>query len=46
MSGVNFNNKGNAAKIKACLDSDKQKDLRTNHFEIGGGSAKITNSVQ
>jgi hypothetical protein len=44
MTAQTFTNKGNATK--ATLDKEKQNDLRTNHFSIGGPSARITNSVQ
>lgn len=45
VSHVIYNDKGNPAKVKATLDDAKKKDLRTNHFNIGGPTANITKSV-
>jgi hypothetical protein len=42
---VNHNYKGNAAEIAGQLDAAKQKDLRTNHFSIGGNSANVTQTT-
>ena len=42
---VNHNYKGNAALIAGQLDPAKQKDLRTNHFSIGGHSANVTQTT-
>jgi len=47
MTVANFNKKGdNYAALKATLDTEKKSDLRNNHFDIGGPSARITTSMQ
>lgn len=42
---LNHNNKGNPLEIRTQLDVNQKNDLRSNHFEIGGTSAKITQST-
>lgn len=46
MSTMSHNHKGNASKIRGVLDEDKKKDLRTNHFTIGGSSANVSRTTQ
>ena len=46
VSQKNYRSQGNSAQIKASLDAAKQKDLRTNHFTIGGPTANTNSSVQ
>lgn len=46
MQKLMYNYKGNAANLKGQLDEKKKKDLRTNHFTIGGKSANVTHTVQ
>jgi hypothetical protein len=42
---VSHNYKGDAGQLKVKLDLEKKKDLRTNHFNIGGTSAKVVNTT-
>jgi len=42
---VHHNHKGNAVEIAGQLDAAKLKDLRTNHFSIGGNSANVTQTT-
>ena len=44
-SNVKFNNKGNACQLRAKLDESKKKDLRQNHFEIGGPTAAFKSTT-
>lgn len=37
--------KDTAKHERAVLDFAKKQDLRTNHFDFGGGSAKVTESI-
>lgn len=46
MSTLKHDFKGNASELKGQLDGDKKKDLRTNHFSIGGPSANVHRTVQ
>ena len=45
MQKLMHNYKGNAVNLKGQLDDKKKKDLRTNHFTIGGTSANFTHTV-
>ena len=39
-------NQGDSSQIKARLDAQKSKDLKCNHFDIGGSTANTTQSLQ
>ena len=41
-TAFHHNNKGQSSEVKAKLDAEKKKDLRRNHFDIGGRSASVT----
>lgn len=45
MSSIIHNHKGDSSLVMGKLDVEKKKDLRKNHFEIGGISANVTNST-
>lgn len=44
-STVNHNFKGDASQLRGRLDAEKCKDLRTNHFSIGGPSANVSRTM-
>lgn len=43
---ITHNSKGDASKLRGSLNADKQKDLKMNHFTIGGPSANVQSTMQ
>lgn len=41
-TSFHHNHKGQSSQVMAKLDAEKKKDLRRNHFDIGGRSASVS----
>jgi len=44
-ANLSYNNKGDAAKLRASLDQAKKDDLTKNHFTIGGRTANFKEPI-
>ena len=45
-SAQKYNQKGSAVLLRAQIDNKRKNDLRKNHFEIGGPTASIKESLK